>query len=192
MITLNSGIICPSIPASCISDNRAYRPRRGLRKFIKARRWVGVGKNCSDGEAPDVLLHAGERIVGHRAFAIDGRLEQTDPGLGSAGGALVVDEPHAVGRAHQIGADRRGGGSQRPAQRAVDGAGVAKIVAHQALDPLPHRPAAVAEQLGGPLLQLMAEQVVMTLGFEVQRRADPEHELFGVAQGLQAGAALSE
>ena len=52
--------------------------------------------------------------------------------------------------------------------------------------------ARVAEPLGGALLQLVAEDVVMALGLEVQDRAHAEQELLGVLERARAGAALGE
>ncbi len=110
------------------------------------------------------------------------RLEQREPGLRTLGRLARVDEADAVGGADQIAADRRRRRPQRPAQRAVDGARVAEVVAHEALDALARRRAGVAQHVGGALLQLVAEDVVVPLRLEVQDRAHAQQELLGVLE----------
>ena len=69
---------------------------------------------------------------------------------------------------------------------------MAEVVAHEALDALTRRRAAVAQDLGGALLQLMAEDVVVTLGLEMQDRSHAQQKFFGVLERARAGAALAE
>ncbi len=84
----------------------------------------------------------------------------------------------AVRRAHSSGA--------------ADDAGVAEVVAHQALDPLPRLGAWVAETIRGPLLQVVAEHVVVAAGLEVQQRAHAQQEVFGVLEPRRVGRTAPE
>ncbi len=71
---------------------------------------------------------------------------------------------------------------KRPPERPVDGAGMTEVIAHQPLDALPGRVARVAQAFGRDLLQLVAEDVVVALGFEMEDRAHAQQELLGVVE----------
>ncbi len=86
----------------------------------------------------------------------------------------LVDEPHAVRSAHQIAADRRRRRAQSPPQRAIDRTRVPEVVAHEAFDLLARRRAGIPETLSGALLELVAEEVVMPPGFEMENRSDAQ------------------
>ena len=143
-------------------------------------------------EPAGVLLHAGQGVVRHGAAVVEGRLKHGEPRLRAIGGDADVDELHAVGGAHQILTDRRRRGFERPAQRAIDRARVAEVVAHQALDPLAGGRPEIAQAFGRALLQLVAEHVVMPPRLEVQDRAHAQQKLLGVLERAQARSALAE
>ena len=103
-----------------------------------------------------------------------------------------VEKRNAVGRPHEVGADRSRCGLQGPAKRPVDRARVPEVLAHQALDALTRRGTGVIETLRRAFLELMGQDVVMSLRFEVQHRAHSLHELFGIVERARSGPASTE
>ena len=69
---------------------------------------------------------------------------------------------------------------------------MAEVVAHQPLDALTGRVTRIREALGDAFLELVAEQILMPLGLEVQDRAHAEQELLRIVERARAGAALLE
>ena len=71
-------------------------------------------------------------------------------------------------------------------------AGVAEVVAHQALDARLRQRARIPQQLGRLLLQCVAEHVLVPLALEVQNRPDPQQELFRLVEPRGIGRSLLE
>jgi hypothetical protein len=68
---------------------------------------------------------------------------------------------------------------------------VTEVIAHQPLDALPGRVARVAQAFRRDLLQLVPEDIVVALGFEVEDRAHAQQKLLGVVErsGIPASTA---
>ena len=103
---------------------------------------------------------------------LDGRLEHPQPGVGLPRGLDRIDEADAAAEQAEVRADRRRRKVSDPLQRTARRSGVAEIVAHQPLDLLLRLGARVAERLGGLLLQLVGQHVLVASGHQVQHRAD--------------------
>ena len=143
-------------------------------------------------KAAGILPNTCQRIVGHGATAVDGRLKEGEPRLGPFGRFACIGEADAVGRSHQVATDRRRRSPEGPAQRPVNGARVPEVVTHEPLDALTRRGARVPEPLGSDFLQLVAQDVVMTSGFQMQHRAHAQEEFLGVFEDARTGASLCE
>ena len=132
--------------------------------------------------AIDVLLDAGERFLGDLSVGIDRRVKRAQPRCGIAGRLNRIEEADAVAREPQVRADRHRGCLPGPPQRPADDAGMAEVVAHQALDPLAGFGARVAEQIRRPLLHVVAQHVLIASGVEMQGRSHAQQEVLGLIE----------
>ena len=71
---------------------------------------------------------------------------------------------------------------------------MAEVVAHQLLDALPRLGARIAKHLGGALLQLVAQHVLVAPALEVQRRAHAQQEILRIVEprGVRRAAAQQQ
>ncbi len=59
---------------------------------------------------------------------------------------------------------------------------MAEVIAHQPLDTLPWLGARIAEQIGRPLLHVVAQHVLIASGIEVQRRSHAKEKVLGLIE----------
>jgi hypothetical protein len=64
---------------------------------------------------------------------------------------------------------------------------VAEVVAHQPLDPLTRFGTGIAEQVRGPLLHVVAEDVLVASGVQMQRRPHAQQEVLGLIEARRVG-----
>ena len=69
---------------------------------------------------------------------------------------------------------------------------MAEVVAHQPFDALPRLGARIPEQVRRPLLQLVAEHVLVAAGLEVQRRSHAQQKILGVVEPRRVGRAAPQ
>jgi hypothetical protein len=124
--------------------------------------------------------------------AVDRCLEDAEPRFRALRRRATVHESDAIGGPNEIAADWRWGGPQRPAKRAVDGARMAEIVAHEAFNALARGRPSVSQHVGGALLELVTKHVVMTFRLVVENRTNPQQKFLGVLQRAGTCAALRE
>ena len=154
---------------------------------------VGVGrKEVLGPETAGMLLHARQHLVRHRAATIQGGLKRCQPCFGPLGRRAHIQEPHAIDATHEVGPDRLGGRFQGPAQRSVDGARMPEVVSHQPLDaPARGRPR-IVQAFRRPLLQFVAEDVVVAFRFQVKDGSHPQQELLGILERPESRTSLAE
>src|SRR4029453_11340202 len=119
---------------------------------------------------------------GDLRLVIDRDLKRVNPRVRLPRGALRVHEPDAVPRSDEIHADGRWRGLTHPVERSADEPRVPEIVAHQTFDALLRLCAGVSEELSRLLLQLVAEDILVALSFQVDDRADAQQKVFRFVQ----------
>ncbi len=142
----------------------------------------GGWKEVVRGKTVDVLLDQRQRFIGDLGLVVDRGLKRVNPRVRLPRGALRVHEPDAVPRPDEIHADGRRRRLTRPVERAAHESRVPEIVAHEALDALLWLRAGVSEELRRLLLQLVAEDVLVALSFQVHDGADAQQEVFRFVQ----------
>ena len=145
--------------------------------------------------ALDVLLDAGQRLLGDGAAVRQRDPEEFEPERRARRRAGQIQEAHALGGDLEVPPDMardthpalRRGGATDPDERPRRRPRVAEVLPHQRLDALLRLPALAAEHLGDFFLQLVGQQVDVAAAFEVQNRADALKEILGLLQ-LPRGA----
>ena len=112
--------------------------------------------------AIDVLLDAGQRFLGDFGAGVDRRLKRADPRRRDCA-PPGSDRESGCRRARvpRFGPTGTGAVLRRPVERSADDPRVAEVVAHQPLDALTRLGARIAQQVRGPLLHLVAEDVLV-------------------------------
>ena len=72
-------------------------------------------------------------------------------------------------------------------QRAVGGPRMPEVVAHETFDPLARLGAGISQQIGGPLLHLVAEDVLIPSRIQVQRRTHAQQEVLSLIDPCRIG-----
>ena len=153
------------------------------------------GHEVVRGVALDVLLDAGQRLLGHGAAVRERNPEQLEPERRPRRRAREIEEANAFRGDLEVAPDvardahaaLRRGRAPHPGERPRRGPRVTEVVAHQRFDPLLRLSALAAEHLGHFLLQLVGQHVHVAAALEVQNRADALKELFGLVE-LPRGA----
>ena len=157
---------------------------------------VAVGRHeVVGGVALDVLLDAGQRLLGYGAAVRERDAEQFKPERRPRRRAREIQEADALGRDLEMPADvardahpaLRRGRAAHPLERTRRGARVPEVLPHQGFHALLRLPALAAEHFGHFFLQLVGHHVDVATALEVQNRADPLEEVLGVLQ-LPRGA----
>ena len=139
-----------------------------------------------------MLLDARERFFGDLGAGVDRRLERADPRRRIARRLDRIQEPDAVARKPEIGADRDRSRPACPLERPAHGARVPEVIAHQPLDALLRLRAGIPEDVGGLLLELVAEHVLVAARFEMQDRTHAQEEVLGVFESAGVGRAAPQ